>query len=362
MKKKYNFIVINFFRVTDPYSGASEVSFDFFKNIPCKRKRLFQFSDTLKKHNKVESIIIKNTKIQKLLNLKKFAEAIIKFASYKKNLVIVFEGASWTGYTFVVYNFLKKKLIDAKFIYHSHNIEYLLRKNKSNFIIANLTKYFENYIAKNFDIFTCVSKKDKKKLKKIYNIDATILSNGIGLSKKVNKIKSKKFHFKYIFFCGSIDYYPNYDALKILIEKIMPIVIKNIPKIKLIVTGNKFLPFKNKFLINAGFVTKNTFFKYLRGASLFVNPIQITFGVQTKTLHALALGKTIISTKHGVSGIKLNSVFKNTYITNNNKKFAELIVNKINSKKMNKKSSDHYFKEYSIKKIVYNFCKKKLLV
>ena len=30
-EKKYNFIVINFFRVINPYSGASEVSYNFLK-------------------------------------------------------------------------------------------------------------------------------------------------------------------------------------------------------------------------------------------------------------------------------------------------------------------------------------------
>ena len=45
---KNNFIVVNFFRVTDPYSGGSEVSFNFFKNIPSKKKRLFQLSNLKK--------------------------------------------------------------------------------------------------------------------------------------------------------------------------------------------------------------------------------------------------------------------------------------------------------------------------
>ena len=54
MKKKHNFIIINFFRVTDPYSGASEVSFNFFKNIKSKNKILFQFSEIKKKNKKVK--------------------------------------------------------------------------------------------------------------------------------------------------------------------------------------------------------------------------------------------------------------------------------------------------------------------
>ena len=47
---KNNFVVINFFRVTDPYSGGSEVSFNFFNEIPSNNKKLFQYSDNKKKY------------------------------------------------------------------------------------------------------------------------------------------------------------------------------------------------------------------------------------------------------------------------------------------------------------------------
>ena len=40
--------------MTDPYSGGSEVSYNFFKNIPGKNKILFQYSDDKKKHKKVK--------------------------------------------------------------------------------------------------------------------------------------------------------------------------------------------------------------------------------------------------------------------------------------------------------------------
>ena len=360
---KNNFIIVNFFRVTDPYSGGSEVSFNFFKNIPSKKKWLFQYSNKKKKHNNVESVVIKNTKLQKFIYLNELANRIKKFCKNKKNLIIIIEGASWAGYTYILYKILKKDLKSAKFIYHSQNIEYVIRKYRENFLITFLTKYFENFIAKNFNIFTCTSSHEKKTLKKLYGINASILSNGLELPKNILKIKPMKKKFNYIFFCGSIDFFANFDALKVLVEDIMPIVNKHNPNIKLIVSGNKSLPFKNKFLINVGFVSKEIFFKYLKGASLFVNPMQITFGVQTKTLHALALGKTIIATKQGVAGIKANPIFKNIHITNNNNDFSKKILNKINAPKVNKSASKYYSNIYSMKKIVNDFFhKKKLLV
>ena len=81
-------------------------------------------------------------------------------------------------------------------------------------------------------------------------------------------------------------------------------------------------------MVNGGFVSKTLFFKYLKGASLFVNPIKINFGVQTKTLHALTIGKTIISTNQGLAGIKVNSKIKNVYIANNNDNFSKQILKK----------------------------------
>lgn len=358
---KNNFIVVNFFRVTDPYSGGSEVSFNFFKNIPSKKKRLFQLSNLKKKHKNVETIHVGNSKIFKLLNIFKLASKIREYCKNKNNVIIIVEGASWAGYTFLFYKLLRNELKEAKFIYHSQNIEFLLRRVKNNFFIYQITKIFEQYIANNFDIFTCTSRHEKHKIKKIYNIQAFVLSNGIELPKNLYKISPVKKNYDYIFFGGNIDFTPNFDALKILVEDIMPKVSSENPKIKLIVTGNKSLPFKAKYLVNTGFLSKKNFLKYLKGSSLFVNPMQITFGVQTKTLHALALGKTIIATSQGVAGIKLNHKFKNVLIAKNKSDFAKKILNKINSPKFNKKSSNYYSKKFDMKKIVADFFKKKKL-
>lgn len=359
---KNNFIIVNFFRVTDPYSGGSEVSFNFFENIPSKNKQLFQFSDVKKKHKNVQSIYINNSKISKILNIYKLSNKIKKFCEGKKNITIIIEGASWVGYSFLLYKFLKKDLNYARFIYHSQNIEYFLRKDRNNFFIAAITKFFEKYIAKNFDIFTCGSEIEKKKLKKLYDFNAKILHHGVKLPKNISKLKPIKKKYKYIFFCGNINYYPNYDALETLVKIIMPKLIKHNSNLKLIVTGNKFIPFKKKFLINGGFVSKILFFKYLKGATLFVNPIKINFGVQTKTLHALTIGKTIISTNQGLKGIKINSKINNVYVANNNSNFSKQVLKKINAKKINIDARNYYSKIYSLDKVILDFFVKNKLI
>ncbi len=356
MKKKYNYIVINFFRVTNPYSGASEVSYNFFKSIPSKDKKLIQFSNNNYYGKNIKNIKAK-TIIEKIFKIKYMSEYIVNICKKRKNTVLIFEGASWVGYTFLLYKYLKNKLNNAKFIYHSHNIEYLLRKKNNNFIIAFLSKYFENFIGKHFDIFTSVSKFDQKQLNKIYNFKTSILSNGIMIP-KIRRIKEKKLKHNYVFFCGSIEYRPNREALEILINDIMPKVNYIDPKIKLVVSGNKFLNYNSKALLNVGFLNKKKFYSYLKGASIFVNPMQTAFGSQIKMITALAFGKKIIASKNAILGLDIYKKKNNILITNNSKKFAMLILKYIVSKKYDHNISQFYQKKYSIKKITENFINK----
>ena len=356
MKKKYNFVLVNFFRVTNPYSGASEVSYNFFKNIPSKNKKLIQFSNIQQKEKQVETIIAKS-KIDKVLKIFKMVNITEQLCKNNNNSVVILEGASWVGYTLLFYLLVKKKLKNSKFIYHSHNIEFLLRKKKNGFLISILTKHFEKYISKKFDIFTSVSNFDKRKIKEIYGTKPLLLPNGINFP-NIKKVQKKKLKFKYIFFCGSIDYLPNKEALDILVNKIMPFVVKKNSKIKLIVSGNKTIPYRRKYLINIGFVSKKKFYSYLKGASLFVNPMKTAFGSQVKMISALVFGKTIIASKKATLGLDIKNKFNKIFVANYHKEFARLILKNIHSKKTNTINSNFYRNKYSFENITKNFIKK----
>ena len=63
----------------------------------------------------------------------------------------------------------------------------------------------------------------------------------------------------------------------------------------LVVSGSKKIPHKESYLNNVGFVSKKEFYSYLKGASLFINPMKTAFGSQVKMISALVFGKTIDS-------------------------------------------------------------------
>lgn len=63
---------------------------------------------------------------------------------------------------------IAKILIPRAFIiYHSHSIEYEIRKNNSNYFIYFLTKIMERYVFHNVDIATSVSEIEKKNKKSL---------------------------------------------------------------------------------------------------------------------------------------------------------------------------------------------------
>ena len=117
--------------------------------------------------------------------------------------IVIIEGCSWIGFSFLLIVLLKLFLIKVIIIYHAHNIEYEIRERKNNFLIKYLSKLFEKYVYNIADYATVVSKRDQIKIKKLYNLNSIILKNGV--SRNRNKIK-KLNNFKYkdfIIFSGN---------------------------------------------------------------------------------------------------------------------------------------------------------------
>ena len=359
-KKKIKFAFVSFFQVFPSYSGASEVSSGFFNSWPNKNKKFFQLSSKKNiKNKKIFSFKINfENPITKIIKINLMAKEIGKYLYNSKKKIVIFEGASWIGYFYILKKILKKRFPELIVIYHSHNIEYDLRSSKSNFFIIFLTKIIEKNMFLSCDISTVVSKIDYKRVIKLYNIKPYILQNGIKINSLISSRKIKiKLPKKFIFFNGSYSYKPNMFAIDTLIENIMPKVIKKFPNIKLVISGGGYgYHFKNNNLINLGILKKKDLVKIIKKALCLAVPLKHGFGTRVKIIEALMLGCKIISTKKGIEGIDLkykNSSFK---IANNNSHFAKLLINEIkNNNKIKNKSINYYKKKYNMNLIVKKF-------
>ena len=345
-----------FFPVYPTNMGSAEVIRSLFLSWPGQRK-LFQISHLKSKDNKnLKSIKIFIEKpILKIINIPLLIISALNYLKGERKKIIVIEGPSWIGYSFLSIILIKLFSSKTKIIYHSHSIEYEVRKMTSSNFIVFLTKILERYVFNNVDLATSVSQVEKNKIKKIYNCKTVNLNNGI--SKKILKFKKNKIlKFEYLIYCGSYKYLPNKLAIDYLIEKIMPKLLINNPKLKLVITGGGYEN-KKKFLLNLGIVSKQRLLNIIYNSKLMVIPLDKGTGTRIKIIEALSIGAKIITTSKGIEGINLLNKNKLYPIITRKENFHKIINNIFNNKNKYKHNNNFIKKEYLMENIVKNFLK-----
>lgn len=359
--KKTAAAIIGFYPVYPAKSGSAVVSYSFFKCYPSKKK-LFQLLDykvNIKKKNISSEVILFKHPFFKLLILPIFIIKIFNYLKKSSKPVLIIEGASWIGFSYIVFLFIKLLIPSVIRVYRGQSIEYEIRKKNSNLLIANLTKYLENKLVNKIEVFTAVSRLEKKKIFKYYNKKVEIFPNAVLPDKFTNKSK-KNFPKKFILYAGSYEYPPNKEAIDILIKKIMPEVIKTDNQIKLVLTGGPEVYKNEKFVINLGVVPKKTLVNLYKSSICLPVPIVEAYGSRIKIIEALMLGAVVLSTSKGIEGLDYNKKSITPIITDSISEFSKQII-KISKNKTLKqnaiKDREIYLKKYNMKKqteIFYN--------
>jgi sugar transferase (PEP-CTERM/EpsH1 system associated) len=108
-------------------------------------------------------------------------------------------------------------------------------------------------------------------------------------------------------FVGTMNYYPNIDAVLYFIQDILPLVQKKYPQAIFEVVG-RFPPRSLRKLDRVGHVRVigevGDVRSYLTQADVSVAPMRIARGVQNKVLEAMALGVPVVTTSQAVKGIQ----------------------------------------------------------
>ena len=351
---------ISFYTVFPSNMGSSEVSSSFFESWIGKKK-IFQISHIKKINNKKvhTNFITKENPINKLFKIIPLVFEVKKYLVNSKKSNVIIEGPSWIGYSFFFFIILKVLLPRTFFIYHSHSIEYEIRKKNSNFFICFITKIMERYIFNNVDLATSVSIKEKIKIKNLYNKKTIILPNGIHLKKLKNKKIKKSSLKKYIFYSGSYLYRPNKKAIDLLNNYFMPRLIKIFPDLKLVLTGGG-CTLKNSWLINFGIIKKDYLVNLLKNSQLVLTPIYEGYGTRIKIIEALMLGVPVISSPKGIEGINYKpNIIRNPFVHKNKNILLKHTINVLNNNQFYKKDSHQnkkkYIAIYSMMKIVRKF-------
>ena len=363
MNKKTKYAFVAFYPVFPNISGSSEVSGSFFKYWPSNNKKIFYITH-LKDNNKNKKLkpikIIKENPYFKIISLISLCFKIVIFLKRTKKSYLIIEGPSWIFYSYVTIKVIKLFVPNTKIIYHSHSIEYEIRKKFNNKIISYLTYFLEKKVFELSNFSTSVSENEYKKIYSLYNKETIIFENGIDLN-KIKKIPKKKINYKYLIYTGSYLYKPNKEAIDILVDDIMPKILILHPNLKLIITGGGY--YKKtvyKWLINKGKLKKKQLYYYLKHAECLVTPLLYGSGTRIKILEALCVGTNVMTTPIGIEGIRYLKKNSNPLILNNIKLFP-IYINKLlkNKKKyINKKDTLFYKTKYSMQNLTENFYKK----
>jgi hypothetical protein len=360
--KNFRTIFVAFYKVYPSYSGVSEVSGNFFKYWPTRKKFFYFPYNLLNKNNffllKMLSFFLKILFLLKIFLLIKFNE----LRKSKKNLIII-EGASWIFFSYIFFILCKLFLNNIRIIYHSHNIEYEVRSHKKNFFITFITKNLEKKIFQN-TISTVVSDIDQKKIYNYYNVKPYVLLNGINEKIIIKKKVQKNFQ---IIFPGNVEYYFNYISINNLINIIIPKLCKRFPKIKFIITGSNknYLNIQKKNISFSGFLNKKKYLNILQNSNLLIYPATKAPGTKFKIIESLCHGIIIITTKDGLKGINIIKNSQSVLIYKNYKQLETLVTrcfnNLENIKKNACKHAKLYQKIYSFKNINNQFINNYLL-
>jgi len=160
-------------------------------------------------------------------------------------------------------------------------------------------KCFEHKLYRLADLNLGVSESDCAYVKKAAGKDCFLVKNGVDL-KKLEAQNSKGKTVNSICFGGDLGYQQNNDALRWLLEKVLP-YLKEKPVISVVtLTKPKWL---SNFKVNI-FDSPNLYAPEIyAGSSVFVAPIRTGGGTNIKILEAMAVGTPVVTTKSGAEPI-----------------------------------------------------------
>lgn len=219
---------------------------------------------------------------------------------------------------------LLKNTTHAKMVLHAHNIEYIRWKSlgkpwwpilkwyerqtmrAANYIFFKTSQDLEHAI----DAFSLDSKKTAV-------ITYGIEWNGIPAEKDVfaAKLKLQQLHNivpgrRIFLFNGSLDYAPNLQAVKTIVDIINPRLLETGLAYKIIICGrglpaemNELKAYADKHIIYAGFVDDISI--YFKGVDVFINPVTDGGGIKTKLVEALGYNLNAVSTESGAIGVPI---------------------------------------------------------
>lgn len=214
-------------------------------------------------------------------------------------------------------------LLGTRWILHEHNIEYQRFRQMGKFWWP-LLRSLEAWACRNADLVLFKTQEDQAFAIHAFGMDpgkSMLVPFGISRSSRPEKgekeIAASMIRHRHgihqdtriLFFSGTLDYEPNADAFRLIVEQIIPMLERSLllPFV-VIVCGRIHDPaygylreFRHERLCFAGEVDEIQ--PYFLAADVFLNPVRSGGGIKVKTIEALSYNLPVVSTEHSAMGI-----------------------------------------------------------
>jgi len=140
------------------------------------------------------------------------------------------------------------------------------------------------------------------------SLRACVVPNGVDTERFSPGEAPRDGRARTVVFFGTMNYFPNLDAVRWLLREIWPIVARSRPDLRLKIIGSHPTP---DVLAHAGPRVEiaglvDDLQRHLDEAMAIVVPLRIGGGTRLKILESLAMGKAIVSTRLGAEGIAVH--------------------------------------------------------
>ncbi len=201
----------------------------------------------------------------------------------------------------------------------THNVEHMIWKrlcdNERNPLKRLLLalewrkmRRYERYACTRADLTLTVSETDRdlfKRLAPASNLHA--IPTGVDIDYFAPAPESQANELELVF-SGSMDWFPNEDAMFWFMDEILPLVRRQMPGIRLTIVGRNPSAKLQRMALDRDVLVTGTVDDVrpsVHKASVYIVPLRIGGGTRLKIFEALAMGKAIVSTTVGAEGLPL---------------------------------------------------------
>ena len=180
--------------------------------------------------------------------------------------------------------------------------------NKINYKAEYYKWYkYEREVLGHFELHTACSAIDQELIRAFVKTPVVLLPSGVDID-RIHPKKEENTGYN-ILFTGTLNYFPNYEAIRFFCKKVLPIIRRSIPNVVFQVVGREPTKALEALLKN----TPNTWSSfnvrdirpYYYQSSVFVVPIYDGGGTRLKIMEAMATGLPVVSTSKGCEGLGL---------------------------------------------------------